>query len=80
MRPALALLLMLGCATVRSTYEESSECPVVMTEEQHASGVVRCRALCSSYARDFSSYDTDCKCRCRPAGRRAQATAPSNQL
>jgi len=54
-------------ATSRYSYEESPTCPVQMTEEQHASGAVRCRAMCSSYGRDFASFDPDCKCRCAPA-------------
>jgi len=70
MRFALSCTLLLAaCATVTSSsYEEMTQCPAAMTEEQHASGVVRCTAMCSSYARDFAEYDsTDCKCRCMPA-------------
>ena len=64
---ALALLAV-SCATTPSTgYEELASCPAAMDDEQRASGAVRCRAMCSSYARDFSSFDDDCKCRCMPA-------------
>jgi hypothetical protein len=55
----------LSCAAVNPyAHDESSSCPAPMSEEQHASGVVRCRALCSSEGRNFSSFDVDCKCRC----------------
>lgn len=64
MRTAL-LLLLCACATT-SRYEESASCPGRMSEEQHRSGVVRCTALCSSYARDFSAFDENCKCWCAP--------------
>jgi hypothetical protein len=65
----VALLLMVSCARVNKyAYEELDGCPAPMSEEQHESGVVRCRALCSSYARDFAEFDADCKCRCAPSG------------
>lgn len=77
MRRLIAVLAFLSCATVApSTYEEADACPVPMTEEQRASGAVRCRAMCSSYARDFAAFEDDCKCRCQPArggGYRPQA-------
>lgn len=63
----LAVFLLAGCATVGQGGYEAEQCPAVMTPAQKESGVVRCRAMCSSYARDFSSFDDDCKCRCKPA-------------
>ncbi len=64
-----SLSLLVSCASsARYAYEESESCPVAMTEEQHESGVVRCRAMCSSYARDFAEFDAECKCRCAPPG------------
>lgn len=62
-----------ACATTQAStnpndYQESQTCPTVMSEEGHLSGVVRCRAMCSSYARDFAEYTDDCKCWCAPAG------------
>lgn len=64
----LAAFLLVGCATAPTPYgyEEMSSCPAAMDAEQKESGVVRCRAMCSSYARDFATYDDDCKCRCAP--------------
>lgn len=57
-----------ACATVSPyAYDEAAECPAHMTSEGHESGVVRCRAMCSSYARDFADYTSDCKCWCAPA-------------
>lgn len=58
----LALSLLSGCAT--TSYAELDQCPAVMDEEQKASGVVRCRAMCSSYNRDFDSFGDDCHCNC----------------
>lgn len=60
--------LLMACATVpanRYQYQEMQACPAVMDDEMRESGAVRCRALCSSYAKDFASYDDDCKCRCK---------------
>jgi hypothetical protein len=58
----------MSCATTSSTgYAEAESCPAAMSEEQRDSGRVRCTAMCSSYARDFASFDDDCKCRCAPA-------------
>jgi hypothetical protein len=64
----LALLsMLLSCASSNQyAYSEMDSCPSSMTEEQHESGVVRCRAMCSSYARDFAEFDAECKCRCAP--------------
>jgi hypothetical protein len=63
------VLLSVGCATTSNpyAYNEMESCPSAMSDEQHMSGVVRCRALCSSYARDFAEYTPDCKCWCAPA-------------
>jgi hypothetical protein len=68
MRSAL-LVCLLACSCVKryAAYEEASECPMSMTEEQRDSGRVRCIAMCSSYARDFYEFDEECKCRCMPA-------------
>lgn len=64
-----AVLMTLSCATSsRYGYSELADCPARMDEEQHMSGVVRCRAMCSSYARDFAEYGADCKCRCVAPG------------
>jgi hypothetical protein len=69
MKYLLGSLLLLSCApTNRYAYAEMDACPAPMSEEQHESGVVRCRAMCSSYARDFGEFDSDCKCRCGPSG------------
>lgn len=70
----LAAMLMVGCATVQAQqnpydYQEMSSCPSKMDEEQQLSGTVRCRAMCSSYGRDFAEYSADCKCWCKPDGR-----------
>ena len=78
MKHALILsLLAAGCATVpvadTNSYEELQSCPSQMTESQARSGIVRCTALCSSYARDFASFGLDCKCYCGgPGGRKFQ--------
>jgi hypothetical protein len=74
----LMLLTTAACATTSNpySYEEMSSCPPSMDAEEHQSGVVRCRAMCSSYAREFAEYDHECKCRCAPAaggGYRPQA-------
>jgi hypothetical protein len=51
-----------------------------MTAEEHASGVVRCRAMCSSYARDFDNYSAaTCKCFCKPE-RGAKKAPITNQM
>lgn len=63
-------LLSSSCATVGSNpyaYEELESCPVSMTEQQHASGVVQCRAMCSSYGRDMHEFGKDCRCFCAPS-------------
>jgi len=86
MKPIIAVMLLVGCATTATTnpyqYDELQQCPVSMTEEQRSSGVVRCRAMCSSYGRDFDSYTDDCKCWCAPAhgggGKRPVTKAPWN--
>lgn len=58
--------LLLSCVTTNPyAYEEATECPVAMNQEEHLSGQVRCRAMCSSYGRDMDSYRTDCKCFCK---------------
>jgi hypothetical protein len=65
------VLAVCSCATTKQNqyaYEEMDSCPSQMTEQQHYSGVVRCRALCSSYARDFVQFGDDCKCFCAPPG------------
>lgn len=68
MKKLLVLVgLLLGCATVGHGYAEMDQCPALMTEEQRESGIVRCRSMCSSYARDFAEFDAECKCRCAPA-------------
>lgn len=59
----LLLCLLLSCATV-GNYNEG-DCPSMMSREEHASGSVRCRALCSSYARDFDYYTDKCECVCK---------------
>jgi hypothetical protein len=65
MKRLIILFAFLSCASVNPyAYPESSSCPSSMDEEQHLSGVVRCRAMCSSEGRNFSSFDADCKCRC----------------
>lgn len=67
MRLLHVLILVAGCATTsKYSYEELESCPTFMNEQQHLSGVVRCRALCSSYARDFAEYGDDCRCWCAP--------------
>jgi hypothetical protein len=58
----LLLSLLGGCTT--SSYSEMDQCPAYMDEEQKASGAVRCRAMCSSYGRDFDSFGDDCHCNC----------------
>lgn len=64
----LLFLVLSACATNRFAYNEAESCPgPQMSKDQMDSGAVRCRAMCSSYARDFASYDTDCRCRCAPA-------------
>lgn len=66
----LLLSLSTGCATVKQNpyaYHELESCPASMTEEQHRSGVVRCRAMCSSYSRDFAEFTADCRCWCAPS-------------
>lgn len=83
---AAFVLLSLSCATTSNpySYEEMAQCPPSMDEEQHESGVVRCRAMCSSYAREFAEFDHECKCRCAPpagGGYRPQAKhGPTNQM
>ena len=67
-------MLAWSCATTASNphaYAEMEACPSSMTDEQHQSGVVRCRALCSSYGRDFAEYRADCRCMCMPGAGRA---------
>lgn len=83
----LSVALLMSCAASQYAFHEAETCPVSMTEDQKASGRVRCAALCSSYARDFASFDDDCKCRCAPqfgGGYRPNAKpaplAPSNQM
>ncbi len=76
--PLLLSLSSLACATVKQNpyaYQELDSCPASMSEEQHYSGVVRCRAMCSSYARDFAEFTADCRCWCAPSspGGRYQA-------
>ena len=68
----IMLCLVSACATVGSNtnpyaYEEAPSCPARMDSQQFESGLVRCRALCSSYARDVDRFDKDCKCYCKPA-------------
>jgi hypothetical protein len=82
---AVVALLAVSCATTNPyAYDEADACPPNMSEEQHESGVVRCRAMCSSYAREFAEFDAECKCRCAPAtggGYRPQVRkAPTSQL
>lgn len=60
----LPFLLLLACAT--TPYRETEECPSHMTQSEHASGAVRCRAECSSWGRDFEDYRLDCACVCKP--------------
>lgn len=63
------VVLLVSCASpARYAYQETEMCPAVMSEQEHNSGVVRCRAMCSSYARDFAEFGSDCRCRCAPAG------------
>lgn len=64
--------LCLSCASAKNqyAYQELEQCPAAMSEEQHYSGVVRCRALCSSYGRDFAEFGADCRCYCAPAPHR----------
>lgn len=63
----VVVLLWSACATGnRYAYAEMEACPASMSEGEHESGVVRCRAMCSSYARDFAEYDDHCNCRCAP--------------
>lgn len=61
------LLALAGCATNRYAYDEAAECPSHMSQEQWESGVVRCRADCASWGRNFYQYLTDCRCVCQPA-------------
>ena len=64
-----AVLLTMACATVSDNpyaYNEMDSCPSRMSDEQQYSGVVRCRAMCSSYGRDFAEYDAQCRCWCMP--------------
>jgi len=64
MKRLLVILFSLAsCAAIRP-YDDSAACPSPMTDEMRLSGVVRCRAMCSSEGRNFSSFDDDCKCRC----------------
>lgn len=64
----LAVLVITSCATNQYAFSELNSCPAVMDSQQYQSGVVRCRAECSSYARDFYLYsEKDCKCYCQPA-------------
>lgn len=77
--------LLVGCATVNPNphaYQEMTSCPVMMDEQQKLSGTVRCRALCSSYARDMALYDDNCKCWCEPPGGKKQPEfkAPMDRL
>lgn len=66
--PIWLLVLLTSCATTsRYAYEELDSCPARMTPEQRLSGVVRCRAMCSSYARDFAEFTDECGCFCAPA-------------
>jgi len=65
-RLLLILFSLASCAAIHpSGYEEAETCPSPMTQSQAESGIVRCRALCSSYARDFAGFGLDCKCYCR---------------
>ena len=65
---SLAAVVLVSCATTGAyRYEESESCPANMDEKGHASGAVRCAAMCSSYARNFAEYTDDCKCFCAPA-------------
>lgn len=65
MKRLLAVVALMSCATV-PTHEEES-CPSPMSDSQAARGAMECRALCSSYARDFAAFASDCKCYCMPA-------------
>ena len=70
----LMLLLVVSCVTsggeVReanaSSWEEAASCPSNMSNEQKASGSVRCRAMCASYGRGFELFDSECRCICAP--------------
>ena len=78
----LSSLLALSCATVKQNpyaYEEMDSCPASMDEQQHLSGVVRCRAMCSSYGRDFAEYGGDCRCYCAPASPVFRQPAPQKR-
>lgn len=81
MKKLIAVLMLASCATVGPNpyaYEEAASCPRGMTEDEHLSGTVRCRALCSSYGRDFDQYGKDCRCFCRPSA--GAAPVYRNQL
>lgn len=64
----LVAVLLVSCAAGPYAWRESESCPSPMTEEEHASGAVRCRAMCSSYGRDVVRFDDACRCYCAPAG------------
>jgi len=64
MKRILAVLMLAACATIPAGDEPP--CPYPMSEDQLRSGVMQCRALCSSWGRDIDHFRTDCKCVCRP--------------
>lgn len=77
----IAVLLLVGCATVapltNQQQYEMDTCPNLMTDEMRESGAIRCRAMCSSEARDMAYYTDDCKCFCQPASRSRGDLPPS---
>jgi hypothetical protein len=52
--------------------------PMPLPEEM-ASGRVQCRALCSSWGRDYDQYTYEGACVCKPARNAAPKLKPENQ-
>lgn len=73
-RLLVVLFSLASCAAVQSR-PEAEVCPSPMSNAQYMSGAMQCRALCSSYGRDYEAFDLQCRCICQPEKRGAYSAS-----